>query len=160
MKLAITLLVTLPLLVSSQKCGGAHIKSGQATCTCNPDGSISCSSFQICGVGNNNAQAQITADFTATVTCRNKGGNIVEVKTQNVPAENSSPILRPDRNGCLTVPSLSVTAPQDQDFFDAAVCPNGNWEKSLRGNPTTTGFSYDVFFPSSGCEFVSIDTCA
>lgn len=142
--------------VSAQSCGpsGAHIQSGTPGCQCNPDGSTSCNGFQICGVGNTHAQASLDSAFTATVQCQNKGGNIVDVKTQMVTQSSSTGNLQ-IRHGCLTVPPLKASVPTDQEFENAATCPNKNWSKMVEDNTVSSNFMYDVTFNGFNCPFVS-----
>lgn len=157
MKLTI-LASTAPLLgfvgAQASGCGPGHIQKGSPQCHCNADGSTTCSSFQICGVGNTNANANLNNDFSATVKCQNKGGNIVEVKTQTITASSSAFNIQ-SRNGCLTVPQLKTSVPSDQSFTQSATCPNGNWKKILESNTITSTFSYDVTFNGFTCPFVA-----
>lgn len=159
MKLFITFLPTTVAMlgvVNAQSCGpnGAHIQSGSPECQCNPDGSVTCSGFQICGVGNTHASATLSSDFTATVQCQNKGGQIVDVKTQTITASDSTGSLQV-RHGCLTVPQLETSVPSDADFLKAATCPNRNWKKILENNSVSESFSYAVTFAGFSCPFVS-----
>lgn len=159
MKLFIAILAsTAPLLgsVGAQSCGpsGAHIQSGTPGCQCNPDGSTSCSGFQICGVGKTNAIGSLSSDFSATVQCQNKGGNIVDVKTQTITASDNTGSLQV-RHGCLTVPQLETTVPSDQKFLNAATCPNKNWMKILEDGSISSSFTYSVTFHGFSCPFVT-----
>jgi len=147
--------------VGAQTCApsGTHLKSGSETCHCNPDGSVTCDSFQLCGVGNTNANALLTSSFTATVQCQNKGGQIVDVKTQAVSKSASANALAP-KNGCLTVPPLSTTRPTDQEFKNAATCPNPNWTKVLEGGTVSDSYSFTLTFAGFSCPYVPLSgTC-
>ncbi|CAI6094814.1 unnamed protein product [Clonostachys chloroleuca] len=146
--------------VSAQSCtpngpNGAHT-SGTPGCTCNPNGSITCAGFQVCGVGNTNANIDARSVYTATVQCRNKGGQIVEVKTQGVTVPKTVSNLR-TKNGCLTVPSITTDAPTEQQLLAAATCPNGNWSKVLKDGTITDAWTYAVTFAGfSSCPYVSL----
>lgn len=83
---------------------GTHLRTGTEACHCNSDGSVTCDAFTLCGVGNINANANLISTYTATVQCRNKGGQIVDVKTQPITIPVPISNLR-SRNGCLAVPS-------------------------------------------------------
>lgn len=134
---------------------GTHVQTGSPGCTV--DGlTVTCASFELAGVGNTNAEASLSASYSATVDCTNKGGKLVPVKTQSVPAGASTGQIEP-QNGRLTVPALSVSAPSEQAFLDAATCPNGNWTKSLApGSPTLDAWTYTVSFAGFTGAYITI----
>ncbi|SPA42367.1 conserved exported protein of unknown function [Cupriavidus taiwanensis] len=136
---------------------GAHYANGSAEPVCSVDSSldVSCTGTTIGGVGNTNATAILSATYSGTVQCQNRGGQIVEVKTQTTEA-TSSGTLRPSRNGQLVVPPLSTSAPTATELQNAAVCPNGNWTKLLLGGPTLTSFVYTVTFAGFTQPYISI----
>ena len=126
---------------------GAHIQSGAPDCD-ESGGVIVCVSFQIAGVGNTNARADLLANYEATVDCRNNGGKVVPVKASVQGASATTGQIEP-KNGKLTVPALSTAGlvPDADDFIADAVCPNGNWTKLLRNNTVElTDFIYTVTF--------------
>ncbi|EFY89037.1 hypothetical protein MAC_04968 [Metarhizium acridum CQMa 102] len=133
---------------------GAHIQTGSVTCHCNADQSVTCDAFSICGVGNTNANVDLVSTYTATVQCRNHGGQIVDVKSQpitkTVPVHN----LR-TKNGCLTVPSESTTAPSSSDFTNQATCPNNNWTKELLGGTVADHFTFNLVSAGFDCPYIS-----
>ena len=137
---------------------GAHLSnsSPQPSCTVEPTTlTVSCSAYQISGVGNTDADLVLSATYVATVTCTNKGGNLVEVKSQTK-TTNSGDALTDLRNGTLYVSAISVTAPSAQAFLDAATCPNGNWTKKLAsGSPALASFSYSLTFQGYPAPAVS-----
>ncbi|KAI5464988.1 hypothetical protein BGZ63DRAFT_421973 [Mariannaea sp. PMI_226] len=135
---------------------GAHLGSGSSpTCTCQGT-AVTCNSFKICGIGNANANILLQAGFVATVQCKNKGGQIVEVKTQTVTASGTGRASNP-KNGCLVIPSVTANAPSAADFTANAVCPNPNWKKLLEaGSQEPTDFTYEVTFVGFNCPFVSL----
>lgn len=125
---------------------GAHYRQGFGEPVCTVDGaSISCTGTEIGGVGNTDADLVLSASYGATVQCRNKGGQVVEVKTQFTTTSSSDSDTRV-RNGTLTVSPVSLSAPSDQTFLNRASCPNGNWSKELVGDPAITSFSYTLTF--------------
>jgi hypothetical protein len=127
---------------------GGHLQSGSVFCVVANDLSITCSStgtYTINGIGNTNANASLSASYSATVACTNKGGNLVEVKSQPETAPVSSGTLRA-KNGSLTVTQLVAGVPTQQQFFAAATCPNGNWTKSLEPGITLVSFEYTLTF--------------
>jgi hypothetical protein len=109
---------------------GTHVQTGSPSCAFSTDGlTVICSSYELAGVGNTNAEATLVTSYTATVDCRNRGGNIVEVKAQVTGVESSTGAIEP-KNGRLLVPALtSAPAPTAAQFEALAVCPNGNWTK-------------------------------
>ncbi|CEJ57730.1 hypothetical protein PMG11_06414 [Penicillium brasilianum] len=158
-----SLLIAAYLGLAAAQCGpsGAHIQSGTEQCTCS-SGVVTCEAFKICGVGNNDADVQVQADCTATVTCTNKGGNTVDVKTKVVP--QSSKITHANaRNGCVNIPSIQLTEPSNSDFEKAATCPNPNWTKAVKTGSvscsvkeivtfsTICGTTPFVTIPGTGC---------
>jgi hypothetical protein len=127
---------------------GGHLQSGSVFCLVDSDLSITCSStgtYTINGIGNTNANASLSASYSATVNCTNRGGNLVEVKSQPQTAPVSSGTLRA-KNGSLSVTQLVANAPTQQQFFAAATCPNGNWTKSLQPDITLVSFEYTLTF--------------
>jgi hypothetical protein len=138
---------------------GGHLQSGSIFCTVGSDLSITCSStgtYQINGIGNTNANAVLSATYSATVDCTNKGGNLVEVKSTAETAPASTGTLRA-KNGSLTVTQISTSAPTAQQFFASATCPNGNWTKSLAGGSVTLeSYTYTLTFVGFSTPAVSI----
>jgi hypothetical protein len=137
---------------------GAHFSHGspQPSCTVDPATlAVSCNAYQIGGVGNTDADLVLSATYSATVTCTNRGGKLVDVKTQTT-TTNSGDALTDVRNGTLYVSAISVSAPSTQAFLDAATCPNGNWTKKLAsGSPALTSFSYSLTFQGYPAPVVS-----
>src|SRR5438094_2718710 len=125
---------------------GAHLQAGtSATCTVS-GADVSCSSYQVAGVGNANATADLTASYTANVTCSNNGknrNNDVESQATSFSTTSSTGNLNP-KNGKLTVPPVSTTAPTSPP---AGSCPNGNWTAAFAtGSPTLVSYSYTLTF--------------
>ena len=147
--LAVAAALAMPAAAWAQTNGpsGAHYANGSLAPVCSVDGtqSVSCTGTVIGGVGNTNATATLSATYSGTVECRNHGGQIVDVKTQTT-GGISSGLLKPSRNGQLTVPPLSTAAPSADDLKKDAVCPNGNWTKELLAGPNLTNYVYTIIF--------------
>jgi hypothetical protein len=111
----------------------------------------------LAGVGNANATGSLDASYSATVQCRNNGGQIVEVKSQTKSAPTTTGSLSP-KNGKLTVPSLSSgPVPSASDFEAMATCPNGNWTKELEsGTVTLLSFTYTLHFAGFTGNYLTI----
>jgi len=137
---------------------GTHLQTGTIGCTINADQTVTCSTFELAGVGNANATADLTVTYTATVQCRNHGGQIVEVKSQVVGATSSTGSLSP-KNGRLSVPALSsAPAPTAAEFEAGATCPNGNWTKeTLTSTIAASGFTYTLTFAGFDSPYILID---
>jgi hypothetical protein len=135
---------------------GAHYSNGFSEPTCGVSGlTVSCTETRIGGVGNNDAKLVLAVSYSATVQCRNRGGQIVDVKTQ-IKTSTTSDALTDVRNGTLYVSSVSSSAPTTQSFLNAASCPNGNWTKELLGSPTVTSFTYTLTFEGYNAPAIKI----
>jgi hypothetical protein len=137
---------------------GTHLQTGTIGCTVDPTTQlVTCSGFELAGVGNANATATLVATYTATVQCRNHGGQIVEVKSQVKSAAVSTGSLSP-KNGRLAVPSLtSSPVPTAAQFEAQATCPNGNWTKELlSGTITLSSFTYTLTFAGFSGPYITI----
>src|SRR5215203_2164180 len=132
--------------------GSSHLASGSPSCTVNADLSISCSGYVLGGVGNTNAVVSLTASYTATIDCTNKGGNTVESHTSTF-SDSSSATLTPSRNGQLIVDPRSVSP-----FSAPQVCPNPNWTPSIRpGSLVLNSFTYTLTFVGFPNAYITID---
>jgi hypothetical protein len=131
--------------------GSSHLTSGSPSCTVNANLSIDCSSYVLGGVGHTNASVSLTANYTATIDCTNKGGNLVEV--QAVPFSGSSmATVSSTKNGQLSVPAQSVGPSPIPN-----VCPNGNWTPSIRaGTLVLNRFSYTLTFAGFSSPYITI----
>jgi hypothetical protein len=137
---------------------GTHLQRG--TIGCSVDAAtqlVSCTTFELAGVGNTNAEASLSTSYTATVQCRNHGGQIVEVKSQLTAVPVSSGSLQP-KNGRLSVPALSSSpVPTAAQFEAKATCPNGNWTKELLGGTITlSSFTYTLHFAGFTGNYITI----
>lgn len=137
---------------------GTHLQTGSIGCSVNPTTLlVTCTTYELAGVGNTNATATLDATYTATVQCRNHGGQIVEVKSQVETAPVTTGRLSP-KNGRLTVPSLtSSPVPTAEEFEAQATCPNPNWTKELLGGTITlTSYTYTLTFAGFSGAYITI----
>ena len=125
---------------------GTHLQTGTIECVTTGT-SVTCPSYELAGVGNADAEATLSTSWTATVQCRNHGGQIVEVKSQVEGVTVESGQIE-SKNGSLLVPELtSGTAPTNEQFEAQATCPNGNWTKeTLESSITLSSFTYELTF--------------
>jgi hypothetical protein len=134
---------------------GTHVQRGTPTCAVSGL-DVSCSSFELAGVGNTNATADLSASYSATVVCINGGGNPSDSQHQgSFTASNSTGQLSP-KNGRLTVPSLAVVAPSEEDFLAQQSCPNPNWTPTIPGGITLSSFTYTVSFAGFSGPYITI----
>ena len=144
--LALTASAALAAINPANGPSGAHLQAGTSAVCTQSGNNVSCSSYQVAGVGNANATADLTVSYTANVTCSNKGtnpNNDVESQATSFSTSSSTGKLNP-KNGKLTVPALSATAPTSPP---AGSCPNGNWTAAFAtGSPTLVSYSYTLTF--------------
>ena len=137
---------------------GTHFSAGtSATCSVDSSQLVTCSSYQLAGVGNSNATGALDTTYSATVDCTNNGGMTVPVKASVQTAPTTTGSLSP-KNGKLTVPSLnSGPVPSNAQFEAQATCPNPNWTKSVRGGTITlSSFTYTLTFAGFTAPFITI----
>jgi len=131
--------------------GSAHLASGTPQCVVNADLDVDCSAYVLGGVGHTNADVSLTATYSATIDCTNKGGNLVESHTTTF-SDSSSATLTSSRNGQLRVPSQSASA-----FSAPQVCPNPNWTPSIRaGTLVLETFTYTLTFAGFSSPYITI----
>jgi hypothetical protein len=147
-----------PVFNPSNAPQGTHLQSG--TPDCQVSGLVvTCSSYDLAGVGNTNATATLSATYSGTVLCTNPAGNVAPGQTQNPTINTSSGRLSP-KNGRLTVPSLSSTS--DQATIEAALlqntsCPNGKWSKSVQPDSIAlVGYTYTLTFSGYRGPYIMI----
>ena len=133
---------------------GAHLQTGSISCTVAADLSITCSSYELAGVGHTNAVDLLTARYTAIVDCNNPGknrNNPIESHTTDFTASDSD-TLTSAKNGRLRVFTLSVNPASV-----GQVCPNPNWTPVIRGGSLTlVSFSYTLTFEGFSAPAVEI----
>jgi hypothetical protein len=132
---------------------GTHLQSGSIGCSVGGDGlTVTCTAFELAGVGNTNANVNLTATYSGVVDCRNHGGNIVESHETTFDATDAA-TLTPTRNGRLRVGQRSVSP----DLDLAEPCPNPNWTPEFHaGSPTLDSFTYTLTFVGFSGPYISI----
>jgi hypothetical protein len=131
--------------------GSSHLASGTVQCVVNAALDVNCSPYVLGGVGNTNATVSLTATYSATIDCTNKGGNLVESHTSTF-SDSSTATVASTRNGQLRVPAQSASA-----FSAPQVCPNPNWTPSIRaGTLTLDTFRYTLTFAGFSSPYITI----
>ena len=129
---------------------GTHLQSGAIGCS----GvlTVSCSTFELAGVGNTNAVLATSANYTATVDCFNPGGNLVE-SHETTFSQNTTQTLTSSKNGRLRVSAVSSSP----DATVAEVCPNPNWTPTIRpGTLVLNSFVYTITFAGFSSPYIRI----
>ena len=138
----------------SQAPSGTHLQTGTIGCAVNRDLSVTCSTFELAGVGHTNVDVALSASYTAIVDCNNPGNN------RNNPIESHTTSFRASslltvastKNGRLTIPVQTVSP-----FGVAQGCPNPNWTPTIRpGTLALTGFTYSVTFEDFDSPYVTV----
>ena len=131
---------------------GAHFVTGTPTpeCTVESNQRVSCNSYEIAGVGNTNAVANLSATYTAVVDCFNPGvsnrNNPIESHETTFDVVQTSGLIEP-KNGRLTVPALNVGPRPLSATEEASLCPNPSWKAIIRpGTIELVSFTYTVTF--------------
>jgi hypothetical protein len=148
---AVSASVALAAINPANAPSGTHLQSGTIGCTVNSNLSVTCSSFELAGVGNTNAEVSLEANYTATINCTNHGGNLVESHTSSFSAGETFTATS-SKNGRLRVASA------DANPFEAPqVCPNPNWTPSIApGTLVLTSFTYSVTFAGFDDPYILI----
>jgi hypothetical protein len=138
----------------SQAKDGTHLQAGTIGCTVNADLSVTCSAFELAGVGHTDANIQLEASYTAVVDCYNPGvnrNNPIESHTTSFSASSNITVTS-DKNGRLSVPVQTVSP-----FSVVQGCPNPNWEPVIRaGTLTLTSFSYTLTFKDFTSPYITV----
>jgi opacity protein-like surface antigen len=131
--------------------GSSHLTSGTVQCVVDANLNVNCSPYVLGGVGHTNASVDLAADYSATIDCTNKGGNLVESHTADFSASTSATVTS-SRNGQLSVPAQSVSP-----FSAPQVCPNPNWTPSIRaGTLSLDTFTYTLTFAGFASPYITI----
>jgi hypothetical protein len=133
---------------------GTHLQTGAIGCTVASNNlDVSCTLFELAGVGHTNAVVTLTATYTADVTCSNKGvnpQNAVEAQGSTFTDSTSTP-LTSSKNGRLTVPAQSASFPGTT----SSACPNGTWTAAFT-NKTLKSFTYTLTFDGFSGAYITI----
>jgi hypothetical protein len=137
--LAVATAMTALLLTANIALGAITFHSGPSITWGTPTNGAT-ATFNISGLGNDPARAQLVMEGFATYTCRNKGGNAAPGQNP-VPAQSTSPFVPlsdSEKNGRDTVVVTgTLTAPESVNP-QVAGCPNGKWTAN-RDSLTVTG---------------------
>jgi len=136
---------------------GTHYKSGTASCSVTGT-TVNCTGYTLAGVGHINATEELDATYTATVVCRNSGGNLSDSQHQGTFPKSTGPIpVTSDKNGNMTVTQTTVSAPSTADFLAQQTCPNSGWTPEVSGSITLQSFTYTLTFAGfSGGAYITI----
>jgi hypothetical protein len=134
---------------------GTHVQTGSPGCTVSGL-NVSCNSFELAGVGHTNARADLSTTYSATVVCINGGGNPSDSQHQGTFTTSTSTGQLSPKNGRLTVPSLSATAPTEQQFLAQQTCPNPNWTPTIPGGIQLSSFTYTLSFAGFSGPYITI----
>jgi hypothetical protein len=136
---------------------GTHVQTGTPSCAFAADGlTVVCSSYELAGVGNTNATATLETTYSATINCTNRGGELVEVHSQDVTTSTTTGQLSP-KNGRLRVPSLTSDTPTAAEILAQADCPNPNWTPSVQpGSITLESSVYTLTFAGFTGAYITI----
>jgi hypothetical protein len=135
---------------------GTHV-SGRVSPSCSVSGlTVTCNSYQLAGVGNTNATANLSVTYSATVVCINGGGNPSDGQHQGSFTQGTSTGQLEPKNGKLTVPSLTSTPPTEQQFLAQQTCPNPNWTPTIPGGISISSFTYTLSFVGFDGAFITI----
>jgi hypothetical protein len=136
---------------------GTHVQSG--TPMCQESGfTVTCSSYDLAGVGNKNATATLSVTYSGTVICTNPAGNVAPGQTKYPTIPTSTGSLQP-KNGRLTVPELTSASQSDIEtaLMQNTKCPNRKWTKSVEpGSIAIVGYTYTVQFQGYQSPYITI----
>ena len=104
------------------------------------NGSSATATFNVSGLGNDPATAQLFVDGTALYTCTNKGGNAAPGQNPQ-PATGASPVVDLSASQKNGRDSVSVTATLTAPLHipaKTAGCPGSNWTATLSSLTVTS----------------------
>ena len=132
---------------------GTHLQTGTIGCTVGNDGlTVTCSAYELGGVGNTNAEVLLTTNYSGVVDCRNHGGNVVE-SHETTFSVASGGTVRSSRNGRLRVQAQSASP----DLDLAEPCPNPNWTPEFQpGTLELDSFTYTLTFAGFTGAYITI----
>ncbi|MBL0887054.1 hypothetical protein [Myceligenerans indicum] len=133
---------------------GVHLQTGTPECTVAADLTVSCTGYELGGVGNTNADVDLSATYVADVLCNNPAGsknrnNDVEAQQQILNATTSLSNLRA-KNGRLDVPPVTVGPDTGTN-----PCPNKNWTAEYV-NLELVAFVYTLTFKGESGAYITI----
>jgi hypothetical protein len=146
--------VTTTAIDETQAPQGTHLQTGAIGCTVGADQSVTCSTFELAGVGHTDADVALTASWTAIVDCFNPGNNPNNpIESHETTFSASSQItVTSAKNGRLSVPQQSVSPTSV-----AQGCPNPNWTPTIRpGTLTLNSFTYTLTFEDFASPYITV----
>jgi hypothetical protein len=151
--MAVSASVALGAIFPANAPSGTHLQDGTIDCSVGGDGlTVTCTPYELAGVGNTNADVLLSATYSGVVDCRNKGGNVVESHETTFSAETGGTV-RSSRNGRLRVGAQEVSP----DLDLAEPCPNPNWTPEFHaGSPTLDSFTYSLTFAGFDDPYILI----
>jgi hypothetical protein len=143
-----------PAIFAANAPSGTHLQTGSISCTVGPGPSfaVTCTSFELAGVGHTNADVSLVAHYTADVLCSNSGvnkNNSVEAQSTDLTATDDFTATS-SKNGRLTVRSASASPTTSGN-----PCPNPNWTPTFT-NITLVDFTYSVTFAGFDNPYILI----
>jgi len=138
----------------AQAPSGTHLQTGTIGCVVTPEQSVTCSTFELAGVGHTDADVALTASYTATVDCNNPGNNRNNPIESHTTSFSASSVITVSsgKNGRLTIPQQTVNP-----FSVVQGCPNPNWTPVIRdGTLTLTSFTYTVTFADFTSPYITV----
>ncbi|AEG44631.1 hypothetical protein [Isoptericola variabilis] len=134
---------------------GTHLQTGSIGCSTGGN-SVSCTGFELAGVGNTDATVVLEARYTANIQCTNKGGKLVESHTHTA-VDRTEVTVTSAKNGRLAIPAQMSTAPSESQILAQADCPNPNWTPNVQpGSVMLAGFTYSVTFAGFTAPYILI----
>jgi hypothetical protein len=125
---------------------GTHFLTGAQEPTCTVSGvDVTCTSYELRGVGAAKAEALLWVTWTALIECRDAADQVVDVSVND---EADGDIRQLEAKGRLVVPELAPPSgwPETQ-FPEIATCPSEEWSPSVvPGSITLTDFTYTLTF--------------
>jgi hypothetical protein len=125
---------------------GTRFLTGAQEPTCTVSGvDVTCTSYELRGVGTTRAEALLWVTWTALIECKDEAGQVVEVSVND---EADGDIRQLEANGRLVVPVLaSPSGWPEAQFSEIATCPVEEWFPSVvPGSITLTDFTYTLTF--------------
>jgi hypothetical protein len=127
---------------------GAHFArgAGEPVCTLNEaTATVTCTGTEFAGVGNTNAEVNLSLTTTFTGVCRNPGNrNVVDPFTESETTEAPPVVVESNKNGRLVIKQESLTGTTEEQFLADFSCPNPRWQADVSDVDYT--FEYSVTF--------------
>jgi len=123
---------------------GTHFLTGAPEPTCAVSGvDVTCTSYELGGVGTTSAEALLWVTWTALIECRDEAGQVVETTVND---EANGALWYLEANGRLVVPVLALSGGwAETQFYEIATCPVEEWFPSVvPGSITLTDFTYTL----------------